>query len=100
MKNILEDLFEGELAGRKESFSDDPAYQEAIDWVVRTEDALRAALPAPKLSLAAAFADAQMELTCLTERRAFVTGVRLGVQLLRAMEEDPWAIAEPKNACG
>ena len=47
MKNILEDLFEGDLAGRKETFSDDPAYQEAIDWVVRTEDALRAALPAP-----------------------------------------------------
>ena len=43
MKNILEDLFEGDLAGRKETFSDDPAYQEAIDWVVRTEDALRAA---------------------------------------------------------
>ena len=59
----------------------------------KAEDALRAALPAPKLPLAAAFADAQMELTCLTERRAFVTGVRLGVRLLRAMEEDPFAIA-------
>ena len=93
MKNILEDLYQGNLVGRKEIVSDDPAYQEAIGNLIRAEDALRAALPEPKLRLAAAFADAQMGLTCLTERRAFVTGVRLGVRLLRAMEEDPWAIA-------
>lgn len=93
MKNILEDLFEGNLQGRPESYTVDPEYKAIAGNLSRTEEALRSALPESDRALVTAYYDTQLDLSCLYERRAFVTGVRLGVRLLRAMEEDPFAIA-------
>ena len=79
MHSILKEFFYGNVSPEAQSFKGDPAYEEVLHIIVRTEEKLLARLNEEEKEIFNRFSDAQMELNSLTAINSQIYGYKLGV---------------------
>lgn len=89
MRNILEDLYHGNISVTERTYKRNSAFGKALGQVNGIEDALRAALPEDKRGLVEQYSDAHTDMTSAACVEDFVTGLRMGVRfILSALDDD------------
>ncbi len=85
MRKILEDLYYGRLNIHEKSFQRGGEYNKAADKFLALEKELREIVPADKLSVLDAFSAALSDLNELAKVDDFISGFRIGAQLMAAV---------------
>lgn len=84
MKNIIEEMYNGDLFSIGRLNHNDSEYCKAVDDLVAAESALLKTYPEVK-ELFAKYQDAQIQLVSLSSRQEFVNGFRAGAQMALEM---------------
>ena len=84
MKNIIEEMYNGDLFPIGRLNHNDNEYRKAMDNLVTAESALIKTYPEIK-ELFSKYQDAQIQLSSLISRQEFVNGFRAGAQMALEM---------------
>ena len=86
--NILEELWYGRINPSQRTQPDDKSASELTEQIVEKEDELDALLSDEAKEILDQMRDKQLELSILNERKAFISGFRLGARImLEIMDE-------------
>ena len=79
---ILEELWYGRINPSQRTKSDDKLETELTEQIVEKEDELAALLSDEAKEILDQMRDKQLELSTLNERKAFISGFRLGARIM------------------
>ena len=79
---ILEDLYLGDIRPTERSFKRNSQYAQALNEIVKAEEALDSSLDEEQRKQYEAFIDAQRELSALTDAETFIYAFRLGAKII------------------
>ncbi|MEG1884208.1 MAG: hypothetical protein RR224_10890 [Clostridia bacterium] len=85
MRNILEDLYLGNIVPNEKAFVRGTPFAKAMAIIDKSETYLNAVLAGKDKEAFSAFVDAQSELNAITGKEGFVDGFRLGAQVMLAV---------------
>ena len=84
MKNIIEEMYNGDLFPIGRLNHNDAEYHKAMDNLITAESALLKTSPEIK-ELFDKYQDAQLQINSLSSRQEFVNGFRIGAQMALEM---------------
>ena len=84
MRNILVDLYRGNLSPNERAFKRGTDYARAMDRIIEIEGKIRAVIPEEHEKLLRQFASAQADLAAASCLEDFILGYRIGVQFMLA----------------
>ena len=79
---ILEDLYLGGIRPTERFFQRNSQYAQALNEIVKAEEALNSSLNEEQRKQYEAFIDAQRELSALTDAETFIYAFRLGAKII------------------
>ena len=84
MRNILVDLYRGNLALSERAYKRGTDYAHTMNRIVEIEGKIRAVIPKEHEELLRQFASAQADLAAASCLEDFISGYRMGVQFMLA----------------
>jgi hypothetical protein len=84
MRNILVDLYRGNLSQAERAFKRSTDYARTMNRIVEIEEKIRAVIPEEHAELLRQFVSAQADLAAASCLEDFISGYRMGVQFMLA----------------
>ncbi len=88
MREIIEKLYYGNIKPTEKPIKEESGYQESARLAVRHEEYLLKSLIGEQKATFEKFTDAMSEVDCYEREEAFVSGFRIGAQLMLAALSD------------
>ena len=85
---ILEELWYGRINPSQRTQSDDKSASELTEQIVEKEDELAALLSDEAKEILDQMSDKQLDLSTSNERKAFISGFRLGARIMLEVMDD------------
>ena len=79
---ILEELYVGSVRPGERSGKRNAQYRQALDEIIKADDALRATLTKEQMKLFEAYIEAQREVSILTDLETYIYSFRLGAKIM------------------
>ena len=97
MRNILVDLYRGNLSPTERTYKRGTDYARILNRITELEDQIKAILPEEQAELLRQYASAQADLAAVSCLEDFISGYRIGVKFTLAVFLDDDGCFKPIN---